>query len=204
MHWMVTSTTETFNISVTGTGICTLKVLVVGGGGGGYIGGAGSGYTNYQTVSVRPEVTLITARVGDRGEPSTVTVLDEEQNITIRAENGEKGGGYAGGNGYSGGGASGNSYGYDGGFDGGDGEGSDGGAGSGEDVTNYNITFWGLSPGKGGYSGYCASCSSHYYGGGGGGVLVMGAGPGDLHDHNGEGYGAGGNGGNSDGKGLRG
>ena len=42
--------TESFNISVTGSGSCSLKVMVIGGGGQGYIGGAGSGYINYKTV----------------------------------------------------------------------------------------------------------------------------------------------------------
>ena len=64
------------------------------------------------------------------------------------------------------------------------------GACTGEDITEYTLTSWTLSPGAGG------ECALSYYGalgGGGGGVLVNGSGP-DTSSYTGQGFGGGGNG----------
>ena len=90
--YILTQTDQTFNISVSGSGSCTLRLLVVGGGGGenygwDYTGGAGSGYIKYHTFTVQGGLAWITANVGDQQEPSTVTLhYSPAMYSTIRAE----------------------------------------------------------------------------------------------------------------------
>ena len=183
VHGSMMLTGSTTELSVWGSSSCSLRVLAVGAGGSGDNGGTGggSGYIQYQTVSVPPGETVITAKVGARttssGETSPVILTD--RNIT--AEGGQWGG--DGGNGYSGGGSSSNG-GYSGGFNGRNGAGPDPGIGTGENIRTYNFNTWTLSAGGGGS--YWAT-----YGGGGGGVLVAGNGP-PKNSNQGYGYGGGG------------
>ena len=115
-----------------------------------------------------------------------------------------------GGDGYSGGGGGGKSYGGNGGSNGGKGhwgggwggDNGDGGRGTGEDIRNYALSGFTLSPGQGGQpeGGYGPVQMG---GGGGGGVLVGGSGP-ARSQYQGEGYGGGGGYGGSSRKGLNG
>ena len=146
-------------ISVTGSGLCRLRVGAVGGGGLGDGAGAGSGYIQYQMISVAAGATVISAEVGTTAQPSAVSI----NGATILAKQGGdasnsgEGGSEAtvAGDGYSGGGDNGirdncdgdgncETFVFKGGFDGGDGEGPEGGAGTGEDVTQYTFTRWTL------------------------------------------------------------
>ena len=107
---------------------------------------------------------MLTARVGDQREPSSLAIRGGD---TITAQPGQDGhysnatSSYDGGAGYSGGGGYGigspSSHGGDGGCDGGDGEtgtSGTGGRGSGEDVSLYTFTTWSLAPGSGGQDCY--------------------------------------------------
>ena len=138
-------------VSVTGTGSCRLRVGAVGGGGRGDEAGAGSGYIQYQSLSVAAGSTVISAEVGDTAQPSAVSV----NGATILAKpggdafNSGEGGieatvagdGYSGGsdNGYR---ANNQTFVFKGGAGGGDGEGPQGGHGTGEDVTQYTFNRW--------------------------------------------------------------
>ena len=192
---MLTSVDQTKEISVKRHSgwQCELTFLVVGGGGrdgGNNFGGAGSGYLEYHSVQLT-EDTVLTARVGDQGQASSVSIRGGD---TVTAQPGQDGQGDDGGDGYSGGGANGSSgHGGDGGSDGGNGEngwiGSSGhqgtgGSGTGEDISVYSFTTWTLAPGDGGVQ-YSNGC-----GGGGGGILVDGEGP-RSSEYRGQGYGGG-------------
>ena len=169
-----------------------LTLFLVGGGGYGNYGGGGSGYLQYQTIDVLG-VTNIRLTVGDYREASSVIINDQ----TIVAEPGDNGGSssYDGADGYSGG----SGYCYTvspcrGGSDGDDGDDGDfsGGRGTGEDISNYKLDHWVISPGAGGDGTVLGRCNDGYHrGGGGGGVLVNNAGP-DHDVQDGEGYGGGG------------
>ena len=189
---MVTSVGEAREVAVTGWGECGLTLLVVGGGGrdgGGSStrGGAGSGYMEYRSLQVAAG-TVLTARVGDQGQPSSLAISSGD---TVTAPPGQGGHSRGGGAGHSGGGGGSGllsgGEGGDGGSDGGDGEDGQygrGGRGSGHHLALYTFTTWSLTPGAGG---------QHYGngGGGGGGLLVDGAGP-QLSSYQGQGYGGGG------------
>ena len=95
----LTNTTDTVLVTVTGAGRCGLRVLAVGCGGWGHSAGAGSGYIQYQTLSLVAGAgveTVISARVGEGGThngdsvytPSFVTVRGETD-TTIVAECGQ-------------------------------------------------------------------------------------------------------------------
>ena len=117
---MLTDVKQTSEISINGWGSCDLTLLVVGGGGSGFIGygGGGSGYLVYRSLQVSAG-TLMTANVGSGGQSSSLTISGGD---TITAEPGQTGQGANGGNGYSGGGGGGSSsQGWDGGSNGGDG-----------------------------------------------------------------------------------
>ena len=116
---MVTSVGEAKEIAVTGRGECNLTLLVVGGGGAfGYGGGAGSGYLEYRSLQVSAG-TVLTARVGDQGQPSSLAISSGD---TVTAQPGQGGQDNNGGAGYCGGGGGGWSSGGYGGSDGGDGQ----------------------------------------------------------------------------------
>ena len=195
---MLTRVGETHVVSVGGRGPCRLRWLAVGGGGTcghhTWRGGAGSGWTVYQTVETGPGE-LVQAWVGGGGAASTV--FTSSMNIQY-AWAGEDAQDHAGGAGYCGGGgwAEGDTHSragsLHGGTDGGGGEGEGGGAGSGELVANYTFSAWRLQPGAGGGMIY-SSDANQYHGGGGGGVMVSGAGP-VLSPFQGRGYGGGGSG----------
>ena len=202
---MMTSVGRVAEILVTGLGECHLSLLVMGGGGHGQSGGAGSGHLEYRSLQVAPG-TVLTARVGDKREASNLAISDGEWVTALPGQDGhftvnsdgtssyDGGTGYSGGGGYgfgdpSGGGSE-DPSGGDGGCDGGDGEtgtSGTGGRGTGEDVSLYTFTTWSLAPGAGGEVYYL------FYGGGGGGVMVDGAGP-EASQYQGQGYGGGGNG----------
>ena len=200
---MLTDTSGTHSITVIGKkmgyGSCALRILAVGGGGEGQCAGGGSGYIQFKSIKVIPgTVTVINARVGEKSQPSTVTIIN---NITITADSGQDrklpGGEsdsciyYYGGDGYSGGSAGGYTGGFDGGYGGDDGD-FRGGSGTGEDITSYRLTHWALTPGAGGKV-YPEACSDDGgCGGGGGGVLVDGTGPSTNNSYTGQGFGGGG------------
>ena len=127
-YLMLVNTVEVHVISVVGEGPCTLRLLAVGGGGYGNFAGGGSGYVQSRSLQV-DKGTVISAKVGDSGEPSSVTVEDIGTTVANRGEDGKgEPGDYTnsfGGSGYSGGGDFGGSY--EGGADGGNGEGDGGG-----------------------------------------------------------------------------
>ena len=128
---VLTSLTDTQDITVRGWGPCTVSMLVVGGGGqgggAGYGGGAGAGHLQFLSVQLEPG-TKLRAKVGDQRQASSVTFSDASLAPVSAAAGGDAHGSH-GGDGYSGGGD--NSGPYSGGSDGGDGEGEDGGAGGG-------------------------------------------------------------------------
>ena len=173
---------ETHHITVNGAGSCGLTLLLVGCGGNGVFGGAGSGYLNYRRIQVAPGTVLI-ADVGEKGYNSYVAISGGD---TLTAEPGQDAQDWDGGAGYCGGGGEGSPA-ADGGTGGGDGE--DGEEGTGEDVSLYTFTSWTITPGAGGrrYPSYSGG------GGGGGGVLVDGEGP-LASSWQGQGYGGGGSG----------
>ena len=71
-HMMLNDTAESILLSVWGAEGCTLRVLVVGGGGSGtYMAGAGSGYIEYQTLAIPPGDTPVRALVGGPGHRQT-------------------------------------------------------------------------------------------------------------------------------------
>ena len=71
-HMMLNDTAESILLSVWGAEGCTLRVLVVGGGGSGtYTAGAGSGYIEYQTLAIPPGDTPVRALVGGPGHRQT-------------------------------------------------------------------------------------------------------------------------------------
>ena len=123
----------------------------MGGGGRGDEAGAGSGYIQYQSLSVAAGSTVISAEVGGTAQPSAVSI----NGATILAKpggdafNSGEGGieatvagdGYSGGsdNGYR---ANNQTFVFKAGAGGGDGEGPQGGRGTGEDVTQYTFTRW--------------------------------------------------------------
>jgi len=165
---------------------CELTIVAIGGGGyNGYNSGAGSGSGYIETATISPlSHKSIEVHVGAATQESRVVTAAGE--TIVRAQPGESGGRYYGGDGYSGGGA-GTGYsghnGGSGGSNGGDGnDGSDGGGGkgSGLDISTIALEHFKLTPAAGG-----EGCD--YFGGGGGGVLVDGQRP-----HNGGSYGAGG------------
>ena len=77
---------------------CQLRVLAIGGGGRGALGGGGSGYIQSFSETFTAE-TFISLTVGDPRQSSSVTVNGQ----TVTAAPGYDGG-YNGGDGYSGGG----------------------------------------------------------------------------------------------------
>ena len=165
-----------------GSGSCSLRVLLVGGGGdatGQLEGGGGSGYVTAHTVKLQSGNAEMAVRVGKAGEVSEVTLYDS----TLFTQSGADGKDSSGGNGFSGGG-----YMMPGGSDGGNGWGTKGGSGSGLDLASLPFTSVTLTPGAGGavYDNIL-----QIYGGGGGGVLVSGGGP-ETTEHQGQGYGGGG------------
>ena len=199
---MFTNAGDDVNVDVSGDCVKSqLRLLLVGGGGRGDYGGGGSGYIQYQTLGLAG-VTNISLNVGNHGESSKVNLNGQ----TIVAEPGDDsimmmkmrmvsitgGDGYSGGTGYCNVATS-----CRGGSNGGDGDNGEygddgattGGHGTGEDITNYNLDNWVLTPGSGGDG--TVPCGSAAYGGGGGGVLVNGEGP-HQEAQDGEGYGGGG------------
>ena len=169
---------------------------------------------------------IITAEVGAGGAQDTSGSSSTVRlpNITITAEGGQRGGdsGGKGGYGYSGGGGGIHGgvettfTGFNGGSNGGNGEGSghaQGGSGSGENIDDYYLKNFKLSPGRGGqyyrYRDFMWNTGALImYGGGGGGVLVDNNGPpllpgevrpADLYNGKGKGYGGGGGGGHFEG-----
>ena len=117
-------------------------------------------------------------------------------NQSVVAEPGDDSSFYDGGDGYSGG--SGDCDGVSpcrGGSNGGDGDDgsnteSAGGHGTHENVGDYKLDSWVLTPGAGG-DGTLPCSDASYRGAGGGGVLVDGVGP-NHYVQDGEGYGGGG------------
>ena len=192
---------ETHHITVTGAGSCGLTLLLVGCGGNGVFGGAGSGYLNYRRIQVAPGTVLI-ADVGEKGYNSYVAIRGGE---TLTAEPGQDAQDWDGGAGYCGGGGVGDiGGGGNGGTDGGDGDDGSygtGGAGSGEDISLYTFSAWTITPGAGGN--YYYYDGNYHYGGGGGGVLVDGEGP-EASEYQGQGFGGGGSGKSIYGDGLKG
>ena len=176
------------SVPVLGSEPCTIRVLAVGGGGRGDGGGGGSGYIQYQNITLPPGINILDVTVGYERQPSIVIVND---NMTISAECGEDANGQDGGDGYSGGGDYGQYY---GGSDGSQGQGDQGGYGSGtgEDIGEFMMSSWTLSPGAGGKF-YEEIFGDNHYGGGGGGVTVYGEGP-YASEYQGQGYGGGGSG----------
>ena len=189
-HLMFTELGVDINVNVTSPSGCQLRVLAVGGGGMGGGCGAGSGHIQYQTMILDP-ITIISITVGAQSQSSVVRV--NSQTVEARP------GGYDRScDGYSGGGAAnfqwGGAY-YTGGTNGGDGWGSQDdnpGHGTGEDISEYKMDNYILTPGAGG-EGWVDSIGGVKisYGGGGGGILVNGDGP-QRNEHQGEGYGGGG------------
>ena len=94
---MLTNTNEEYQISL--HGYCHLRILLVGGGGQGnrMNSGGGSGYLKYYEVTLLES--SVVAKVGNHGEPSTVTV----NGATIIAESGGEGEHIKGGDGFCGG-----------------------------------------------------------------------------------------------------
>ena len=166
--------------------------MVGGGGNSEGNGGSGSGCPRYYK-EIAKSFSVLTVEVGGSGQPSNITI-DGTWILTADAGYGSTGNNYDGGDGYSGGGRQGP---FNGGSDGGDGGGAGGGSGTGEDVTDFLLDNFVLSPGAGGEYYYAADG----YGGGGGGVLVNGDGPAGSQ-WKGEGYGGGGAGNNGDRLGL--
>ena len=182
-----------------GNGECRVRIFLVGGGGyahsssGG--GGGGSGFLQYHSQPSTDVLTSVSPIVGRAREQSSVTIFGK--NITALPGQAsywdvawDK---VIGGDGYCGGGDYGHSR---GGSDGSDGQGENSddrwqGRGTGEDVTDFHIINFVITPGAGG--GYTNEWGNSC-GGGGGGVLVDGHGPHrDDGNHNqGEGYGGGG------------
>jgi len=131
-------TEDQVDVTVNVFGSCELTILAVGGGGQGNFQGGGSGYLQYQKISLSSGITSLHATAGARAQPSSVTFNGR----SIVANPGQRGGGNnSGGAGYSGGGqydygnggGSGGSYGSDGG-------GSQGGSGTHEDISEYIFT----------------------------------------------------------------
>ena len=128
-------------------------LAVVVGGGGVYFdgagGGGGSGHVENQELPFSQPFVQFEATVGFSHEQSTLaTISDGSSDILVTALPGE-GGGYNGGDGFSGGGARGSSLelGGNGGSNGGNGEGSSsysGGQGSGLDVRTIPLTHFEL------------------------------------------------------------
>ena len=174
---------------------CLLRIMLVGGGGSGSNGGAGSGYLKYVTLLISGDHP-IRVRVGDPGLSSQLRISSCFVDIDLEAAPGDD---YQyvlnngnGTDGYSGGGAwCGVSRGCHGGADGEDGEDGPygpGGEGTGEDVSSYKFDNYVLTPGAGGE---WFNDAGFYVGGGGGGVMVNGQGP-EASKHQGQGYGGGG------------
>ena len=91
---MLTDVSKTSEISINGWGSCNLTLLVVGGGGCGYSGGAGgSGYLEYRSLQVSGG-SVMTAQVGDQGQSSSVTISGGD---SITAQPGENSHQYDGG-----------------------------------------------------------------------------------------------------------
>ena len=185
---MLTNTSKTHHLLVTGSGPCRLTFLLVGGGGHDGLNshsGAGSGLLHYHHhLQVQPG-TGINATVGGHRQASVLAVSNGETFIAeaggdSRLENGTA----LGGDGFSGGGANGP---YNGGAGGGDGKGKYGGGGTGEEVATYTFSAWVITPGDRG------NHTANGGGGGSGGVLVDGVGP-LASVYQGQGYGGGGNG----------
>lgn len=192
-----TSTDVRIDVIVQDQGSCELTIFSVGAGGNAYNGGAGSGYLQYQSLTLQPGLAIINATVGEHYYPSEDTsskvfIHQSGSLVNITAEGGQAGKGDStfGGDGFSGGG--GGFCTSDGGSDGSDGgaECNNAGYGTGEDISNYILTSWTLTPGAGGDY---YSPSQYLGGGGGGGVMVNGLGPEATHYH-GRGYGGGGGG----------
>jgi len=182
---MLVDTGRDHNVSVVSYGgRCSLRVFAVGGGGsGGNSAGGGSGYLNYFTTVLPPVTSPVKVRVGGGSGASKVTIYGQ----TFSAPPGQNG--ENGGAGYSGGGGS---CSCNGGSNGTIGPNNwwNGGQGTGEDITQYTLTDFNLSPGIGGeYTPY----SLYSCGGGGGGALVNGDGP-QHSSKQGAGYGGGGSG----------
>ena len=202
-HMMLNDTAESILLSVWGAEGCTLRVLVVGGGGSGtYMAGAGSGYIEYQTLAIPPGDTPVRALVGGPGHRQTcnpcLTIFcnnldafcdycSKSSNIAYTSGHrstisvgdttvtAQRGqnGGHSGGAGYSGGGDDGEP-GYDGGRSGGDGRGPGGGRGSGDNIRGFTLTSWSLAPGRGGQYYRTRGSGLHYsYFGGGGGGVLV-------------------------------
>ena len=118
-------TSVTSYLTVMGQGSCTLRFFVVGGGGEGYCAGGGAGYVKYKSLKVSPR-TMISAEVGDRGQASTVTIVNGDTVTANQGGDRKDGFGgsgcstYHGGDGYSGGGFGGQNGGSNGGNGGGD------------------------------------------------------------------------------------
>ena len=182
MSLMVTE--DEVDVTVNAFGSCELTILAVGGGGVGFYQGGGSGYLQYQKISLSTGITSLQATAGANAQPSSVTF----NGTSIVANPGQIGGGSDndGGAGYSGGGQY-NSNCYSGGYDGSDGGGSEGGSGTHEDISDYIFTTWKLTPGDGGLP------NGNLEGGGGGGVMVDEFGP-EADEYDGQGYGGGGSG----------
>ena len=157
---------------------CQLRVLAVGGGGGkgcdlnNSYGGGGSGFITYHKETITND-TEITLRVGDGGQSSVVDI--DGRRIEAAPGDGRKG--YSGGGGGASGGVPGR--GQTGGSNGGNGQDGEesydfhdfeGGHGTGEDIRQYRLDNFVLSPGAGGNGSWGG-------GGGGGGVLVNGEQP---------------------------
>ena len=127
---------------------CELTILAVGGGGDCHFQGGGSGYLQYQKISLSSGITSLHATAGARAQPSSVT-FNGRSIVANPGQGGELDN--DGGAGYSGGGQYvGNGNGYSGGSDGSDGGGSRGGSGTHEDISDYIFTTWQLTPGDGG------------------------------------------------------
>ena len=136
---MLTNTDQTHDVKITGWGLCNISFLLVGGGGRGGSGdaGAGSGYLEYGSLQVFADGAVLTAQVGDKRQPSSVTLSSGD---TYTANPGQDSQGYDGGAGYSGGGG------------GGPGGGGGGLLVNGEKPTGENVHI-GEGFGGGGYGG---------------------------------------------------
>ena len=139
---------DQLDVIVNAFGSCELTILAVGGGGEGYYQGGGSGYLQYQKISLSTGITSLQATAGANAQPSSVTF----NGTSIVANPGQAAGGTNndGGAGSSGGGQYVYANGGNGGSDGSDGGGSQGGSGTHEDISEYIFTTWQLTPGDGG------------------------------------------------------
>ena len=137
--------TETTEIDLLTIGPCSarrvLAVVVGGGGNATYLGGAGSGYVEFQELQFSRPYVQFEATVGETDQQSMLTSISDGNNdVLMMALPGEGAVGPNGANGYSGGGA------YpvgNGGSDGGNGQdvvGYSGGKGSGLDIRTIPIT----------------------------------------------------------------